>query len=206
ALVARLATDRTPGAHALAVSNGPIPGTFRVTIAAHDRPGLLATLAGTFALAGLDILGGHSASVEGGATERRDIALDTFVVTSATLAPIGTETWNRLERTLTAALTGRFAVAVRLAERRRHYAPRASGALEAHIDEDPRGATLHVRAPDRVGLLHDIARSISESGLDVNSLTATSRAGWAEDTFRLSLADATGTGALGQLAMRLREL
>ena len=199
-LADRIAGDRTPGAHALDISSGPIPGAFRVTIAAHDRPGLLATFAGTFALSGLDILEARSLPPHAG------VAVDSFVVSSATKAQVGTETWNRVERTLTAALSGRFAVAVRLGERRRHYRPRVEGMLDARIEEGSRGATLHVRAPDRVGLLHDIARAVAESGLDVRSLTATSRAEWAEDTFRLTAVDGIGAGALGQLAMRLREL
>ncbi len=200
ALASRVAEDRTPGAHALDIAPGPVPGSFRVAVATHDRPGVLATLAGTFALAGLDILTARSVPARAGTTA------DTFVVASATLAPIGPETWSRVERTLTAALAGRFALAVRLAERRRHYTPRVAGALETRIEETGAGATLHVRAPDRVGLLHDIARAIAESGLDVRGLTATSRAGWAEDTFRLALAEGAGSGALGQLQMRLREL
>jgi len=199
-LVARVVADRTPGAHALDVSAGPISGTFRVTIAAPDRPGLLATIAGTFALSGLDILAAHSAPT------RRDVAVDSFVVTSATLAPVAAESWNRLERQLSAALAGRLALTVRLAERRRHYTSRIAGSPVVEIVEEPRGAVLRVRAPDRVGLLHDIARAVAESGMSVRSLTATSRAGWAEDTLRLHYDPAAGAGALGQLSMRLRDL
>jgi len=199
-LISRLAGDRTPGAHVLDVSPGPIEGTFVLHVAAYDRPGLLATIAGTFALAGLDILSARSLQSRG------DIAVDTFVVTSATLAPVATETWSRLERQLSAALAGRLALGVRLAERRRHYAPRVFGPLTVGIEQDGDAALLSVRAPDRVGLLYDLARAISEAGLNVRSLTATSRAGWAEDTFRLRLGPAGGEGALGQLAMRLREL
>jgi [protein-PII] uridylyltransferase len=200
ALLVRVAADPTPGAHALDVGAGPISGTFRVTIAARDRPGLLATIAGTFALAGLDILAAHSAPT------RHDVAVDSFVVTSATLAPVAAESWNRLERQLSAALAGRLALTVRLAERRRHYTSRIAGAPVIEIVEEQRGAVLRVRAPDRVGLLYDVARAVSESGLDVRSLTATSRAGWAEDTLRLEHAATGGAGALGQLAMRLRDL
>ncbi len=199
-LAARLAGDRAPGAHVLDVSAGPIEGTFLLHVAAVDRPGLLATFAGAIALAGLDILSARSVPAP------REVAVDTFVVTSATLAPVATETWSRLERQLSAALSGRFALGVRLAERRRHYAPRVSGSPDIRIEHEGDGALLKVRAPDRVGLLHDIARAISESGLSVRSLTATSRAGWAEDTFRLRFASSNGAGALGQLAMRLREL
>lgn len=199
-LAARVAAGGTPGNHVLEVGTGPIPGSYRVNVAAPDRPGLLAILAGTFALSGLDILAANSVPARGG------VALDTFVVTSATLAPVSAETWSRFERMLSASLAGRLALTVRLAERRRLYAPRVAGGIEARIEEDPRGALLHVRAPDSIGLLYDIARAISESGLDVRSLTATSRAGWAEDTLRLGCPPQMRAGALGQLAMRLRTL
>ncbi|MBE0416669.1 MAG: HD domain-containing protein [Coriobacteriia bacterium] len=200
ALAQKIADNRAPAGHVLEIGSGPIPGSYRVNVAAPDRHGLLVIFAGTFALAGLDILAANSAP------SRSGVALDTFIVTSATLAPVGADTWNRFERMLAASLAGRLALSVRLAERRRHYAPRVSGMTEVRIEQDPRGALLHVRAPDRVGLLYDFARAVSESGLDVRSLTATSRAGWAEDTLRLEYATGTGAGALGQLAMRLREL
>jgi len=199
-LAARVAAQGTPGRHALEIGTGPIPGSYRVYVAAPDRPGLLAIFAGTFALAGLDILAASSTPTRGG------VALDTFVVTSATLAPVSAETWSRFERMLTASLAGRLALSVRLSERRRLYTPSVTGRVEARIEEDARGALLHVRAPDHVGLLYDIARAISESGLDVRSLTATSRAGWAEDTLRLGSPPQMRAGALGQLAMRLRAL
>ncbi|MDF1541550.1 MAG: HD domain-containing protein [Anaerosomatales bacterium] len=199
-LAARVAADRTPGTHALEIGAGPIPASYRVNVAAPDRPGLLAIFAGTFALAGLDILAANSVPTRDG------IALDSFVVTSATLAPVSAETWSRFERMLSASLAGRLALSVRLSERRRLYAPRVIGDIQARIEEDARGALLHVRAPDHVGLLYDIARAISESGLDVRSLTATSRAGWTEDTLRLGCPTGMTAGALGQLSMRLRAL
>lgn len=77
---------------------------------------------------------------------------------------------------------------------------------DVRIDtSDPYAAILTVRATNRVGLLHDIARAT----LDIRSVTALTRSGIAEDTFRL--VDASGTapqveGALGQLMIRLRAL
>jgi len=195
----------TPGAHAIDVSAGPLPHSFRVTVVAVDRPGLFATVAGVLALSGLDILAVDAHTTPSG------IAVDTFTVRSATLAAVSADTWARVERSMGLALRDRLAVGVRLAERRRHY---RSGArtVEPRLDvyaDDPFATVLRVRVTDRVGLLHDIGKAIADSGLDIRSATALTRSGIAEDTFRLT--DASGeppkeAGALGQLRMRLRDL
>lgn len=205
ALVAEVAGDSRPGAHTVDISVGPLPHSFRVTVVTADRPGLLAKMTGVMALCSLDILGVEAASASSG------IALDTFTVRSATLAEIELDTWNRLDRYLNLTLRDRFAAGVRLAERSQHYRSSAKTPItDARIDTtDPYATVLTIRTPDRVGLLHDIARAIEESGLDIASLTALTRSGMAEDTFRL--VNATGAapkdeGALGQLMMRLRDL
>ena len=129
---------------------------------------------------------------------------------SATLATVDHETWTRFERTLDQALKDRFALGVRLAERRRHYRATQTGPMEVSIDtDDPFAAVLTIHAPDRTGLLYDIGRAIDASGLDTRSVAAVTRDGIAHDVFRLT--DAAGdvpreAGLLGQLKMRLREL
>jgi len=199
-----LAQMSAPGAHAVDITVGPTPDSYRVTVLAHDRHGLFATIAGVIALSGLDILGAETHSVPSG------IALDTFIVHSATLASIEPDTWAKLERNLDLALKDRLAVAVRLAERRRHYRSSTRSpapGVEIHAD-DPNETVLRIKAADRVGLLHDIARAIADSGLDIRSATALTHAGLADDTFRLTGANAGApceVGSLGQLRMRLRD-
>ena len=152
-----------------------------MTFVALDRPGLLALLAGVLGLTGLDILSvsAHTTSL--------GVALDTFLVTGATLAEVGPETWARLERSLDAALDRRLAVATRLAERRRHY--RASERrVIPRVDVDPSGdftTAFTVRAADRVGLLHDLALAVAGAGLDIRSVTAMTTERIARDTFRV---------------------
>ena len=99
----------------IAVSPGPLPGTYEAAVAARDRPELFARVTGALTLAGLDILGVDAYTTESG------VALDIFSVTSATLAQVQHETWQRAERYLTAALADRLDLETRLAERRRHY-------------------------------------------------------------------------------------
>jgi [protein-PII] uridylyltransferase len=204
ALLARLATDRAPDSFELDITGGPITGSFLVTVATADRHGLLATLSGVFALAGLDILAVEAVSDPSG------IALDTFTLRSATRASVIPETWSRVERLLALALRGRYAIGVRLAERRRHYRETVNPIERVRIDtDDPFATVVRVRATDRVGLLHDLTRAIAESGLEIVSMTATTREGIADDVFRVT--DANGeppreAGLLGQLQMRLREI
>ncbi len=204
-LAARLAARNLSAAFETLVTMGPIQGTHVVTIAAFDRPGLFADLAGAFALTGLDIL--NIEAVSGSS----HIALDTFVVKSTTRAATGTSTWTNLERHIDASLRGRLSLGVRLAERARHYdvcAPTAPTSVNMET-EDPFAVVLTIKASDRVGLLHDIARAVTDSGLDIAAATAIVRDGRVKDVFRL--VDPTGAkpddpGLLGQLAMRLREM
>ncbi len=201
-LVAEVAAARG-GTPMTAVSPGPAERTWRVTVAAADHPGLFASVAGALALAGLDILSAGAFAAPGG------IALDTFVVRPDTLAEVDTGTWSTFERFLVAAAEGHLDLDVRLAERRRHYA-RARGG-EPTVSVEPTGAyatAVFVTAPDRVGLLYDLARAIAECGLDIRWARATTRAGLVRDVFHV--VDATGEpvddpGELGHLAMRIRE-
>lgn len=202
-LVAQLAEDRAPGAHALRVDPGPLEGSFVLTVVTPDRHALLATVAGVMALAGLDIL-----SVDAMVT-RSGIAVDTFTVRSATLARVTEETWSRFERLLAAALRDRLAIGVRLTERGRHYRTGSTGIDRVDVlPGDPYAAALRIRATDRPGLLYDIARAMADSGLEIRSMTATTRWNAADDVFRVT--DANGEvpeeGLIGMLRMRLREL
>ncbi len=202
-LVGQLVEERAPGAHAVRIDVGPLEHTCNLTVATRDRHGLLATLAGVMALAGLDIL-----AVEAVGT-RSGIALDTFTVSSATLAPISTENWSRLDRLLEAALRDRLSIGVRLNERRRHYRASSMGIDRVEVlANDPYAAVVRIRATDRAGLLYDIARAMADSGLEIRSMTATTRHETADDVFRVT--DSGGElpeeGLLGMLRMKLREL
>ena len=96
------ATASAAGGTHRGVSPGPADETRAVTVAAADRPELLARIAGAMALAGPR----HPRARR--VRRRAAIALDTFVVTSATRRPVGTETFTKLERLLRAALHDRL--------------------------------------------------------------------------------------------------
>lgn len=190
---------------ATAVRPGLAAGSFRVAVAAADRRELFARIAGALTLAGLDILGADAYSASSG------VDLDLFEVRSATDAVIEEGTWARFERYLGAALSDRLELQTRLAERSRTYAARTLRRVQPRVELDTsRGyaTVVTVKAPDRVGLLHDLARAISEAGLDIRFAKVSTRDGVALDTFHL--VDGSGQapddpGVLGHVSMRLRE-
>lgn len=202
-LVTRLTLNRAPGAFELDVSPGPLEGTHLLSIAAPYSGSLFTRIAGVIALTGLDILAAQAVTNASGSS------LQTFTVRPATSADAGALTWAKLERSLTATLNGRLSLRVRLAERRRHYRQDRSGSLHADIGSDAFAAVMRIEAPDRVGLLYDVARAIDDAGLHISSMTATTRDGVALDTFRLVDSDdgaPADAGLLGKLKMHLREI
>ena len=162
---------------------GPAAGTWLLDVVTRDRAGLFATIAGVLALSGLDVLSAEAF------TEQAGVALDTFTVASATRADIGSDTWTAFEKRLGDALSGRLDLETRLAERRRHYAPRRNGTPPPEVRVGPRGVfstSVHVRAADRVGLLHDLAFALERAGLDIRRAVITTESGVARDTFEVT--------------------
>jgi [protein-PII] uridylyltransferase len=201
-LVAQLTRSPAATEALLAVSPGPAEGAYAVTIASENRPELLARLSGAMALAGLDILSVEAHGVTAG------ITLDTFVVTSATARPVSTETFATLERLVRAALRDRLELAVRLRERRKHYPARVSGAVTVSVEPVGWMTELRVAAPDRPGLLHDIARAVSATGLGIGWAKVRTIDGVAHDVFSLVGPEggpADDPGLLGHVTMRIRE-
>jgi [protein-PII] uridylyltransferase len=143
-------------------------GRLRCTVVAADRTGLLATVAGTLALAGFDIA---SAT---GYTHRDGIALEVYA---------GVDRFDRLDReaardeflaNLEAALRGELDLDDALRDRSRRYRPRgASGAdrdVQIVLDTEASAfaTVVEVYAPDDVGLLARVASVFVDLGVDVS--------------------------------------
>ena len=139
-----------------------------VVIAAPDRTGLFASLAGSLALLGAEVLSADVWTTDDG------YALDLFRVTRR----LGGETnWRKLGDLVNGSLDGSVNLDVELEKRAKNYARRrmASAAEVAApsvlIDDDtPELATLvEVRAPDGPAVLYRVARAIAAMGLDLRT-------------------------------------
>ena len=201
-LVAELFSAGSADEARTAVSPGPADGSHYLTVIAPDRPQLLARIAGAISLAGLDILAVDAYGARSG------MVLDTFVVASATLRPVTTETFVSFERLLRAALRDRLELRTRLAERRKHYPARSRAPLQVTTVSAGYDTAVRVSAPDRPGLLHDLAQAVSATGLNIRWAKILTVDGMAIDTFHVVDADGgpVDDGTVGHLAMRMREI
>ncbi|MCK9899162.1 [protein-PII] uridylyltransferase [Parafrankia colletiae] len=150
----------------LTVQVNPLPDDAMfeiVVVTADDRVGLLATTAGVLALSRLDVRRA-SARSSGGRS----------LLQAAVAAPHGERPdQRRLQEDLRGALTGDFDVTARLAGREQDYAAtrrrNTPGPPQVIFDDSGSVTVVEVRAPDRAGVLHRIARALAEVGLDVRT-------------------------------------
>jgi [protein-PII] uridylyltransferase len=162
-------------------------GHTEVVIVTWNRERLFSKIAGSFAVAGLNIL---SANIF---TRRDDVVVDTFRVCNERMEtvshPVDRATF---EKTLTEALSE---TEDHLTERIAEVGPtlwqRSLGEAEfptsLRIDRtsEPGRTLVHVEAPDRVGLLHALTRAIADEGMQISGARITTEKGAAWDTFLL---------------------
>lgn len=143
---------------------GARPGTYELLVVAADRPGLLSWIAGALSLAGLSILTAQVFTTEDGA------AVDLFEVQGAFEPEVGEERWREFRSLLRKAIDGRVSLEHRMTEKRRHYPERSDTPVTVAVDNDASDffTVIEVGAPDRLGLLYDITRTLSELELDVH--------------------------------------
>jgi [protein-PII] uridylyltransferase len=155
------------GRHEVRTLSGPgaRPGTYALTVVASDRPGLLSWIAGSLSLAGLSILTAQVFTTDDG------VAMDVFEVEGAFEARIGEDRWREFRTTLRKAIEGRLSLEHRVEQKRKHYpGPSADIPVEigVHNDASDFFTVVEVGAPDRIGLLFDITRTLAELHLDVH--------------------------------------
>jgi [protein-PII] uridylyltransferase len=140
------------------------PGTYELLVVATDRPGLLSWIAGALSLAGLSILTAQVFTTEDGA------AVDLFEVQGAFEPEIGEERWREFRSLLRKAIEGRVSLEHRMTEKRRHYPEPGATPVTVTVDNDASDffTVIEVGAPDRLGLLYDMTRTLSELELDVH--------------------------------------
>ena len=183
-------------------------GHTEVIVVTWNREKLFSKIAGSFAVAGVNIL---SANIF---TRSDDVVVDTFRVCTDRLEPVSHRVDRELfEKTLTEALG---ATEDHLAERLAGQGPtlwqKAIGegefpaTLRIDTESEPGKTLVHVQAPDRVGLLHALTRAISEEGLQIEGARITTEKGAAIDTFSIlgQGEPLTDSAALDRLLNRLK--
>jgi [protein-PII] uridylyltransferase len=144
---------------------GARPGTYALAVVARDRPGLLSRVAGSLSLSGLSILSAQVFTTEDG------VAVDLFEVEGAFHGDVDEDRWRKFRATLRKAVEGRLSLEYRVAEKRAYY-PAPRKAIKTKVTVDNRGSDfftiIEVAAPDRVGLLFDVTRTLTDLQLDVH--------------------------------------
>ena len=139
----------------------------KLVVAARDRRGLLASVAGTLALHGLDV---RSADVSTDA----GVAVEVFVLEVAANRSPDVE---RLRADLGAVLTGDLDLSGRLERKAQAYAgarrPSAPHpvvpSVSIDVEASASSTVVEVRASDEIGLLYRVTRALFACGLDVVS-------------------------------------
>jgi [protein-PII] uridylyltransferase len=143
---------------------GTKPGTYELLVVAGDRPGLLSTIAGAVALAGLSILTAQAFTTDDA------VAVDLFEVEGIFEPEVDDARWREFRGVLRKAVEGRLSLEHRVAEKRARYpAPRADTPVTVTVDNEASdySTVIEVGAPDRIGLLYDITSALAELTLDV---------------------------------------
>ncbi len=150
-------------------------GVFSVTILTRDRPFLFASLAGALAGFGMNILKAEAF------TNKRGLIVDTFVFEdpARTLDLNPTEV-ERLCQTLERVAVGKMRAADLLRMRPGRKRPSRSSRIQPQVGFDAvssENATLiEIVAEDRPELLHDLARTISKAGCNIDLVLTDTRA------------------------------
>jgi [protein-PII] uridylyltransferase len=165
-------------------------GSSEFILCTRDVHGLYANVAGVLTAHGINILGANVY------TARSGVALEIYRLTTP---PGGEEErrqlWAKLERALADVLSGQQRVADLLARRPRPVGPdRLSSRKPARVvvsnEESDFYTIVDVTANDRLGLLHDLTRTIADHGSEIYISKAATVLDQVTDTFYLK--DAQG--------------
>jgi [protein-PII] uridylyltransferase len=159
-----------------------LESAWQMSLVAPDRPGLFASMAGTLAAFGLNILKAEAFS------NRRGLVLDTFTFAD----PLRTLELNpsevdRLRTTAERVLGGKSDVKELLRSRPKPSLPSRKARIPAAVSfnsEASNSATLiEIVAEDRPGLLYDLASAISSNGGNIEVVLIDTQAHKAIDVF-----------------------
>jgi len=173
------------GVNLVRAEPGRVEHTWRLTIAALDRTGLFAIMAGAIALHGMNILACDLFTWKDGT------AVDVFTVSRPPDNLFADEVWARLSRSIAYALVGKLDIGYRLRERRCSplHKTRSGPELPPIVSVDNLGSDFYtiveVAATDRTGFLFDMARTLAENGVSIHVAMISTIEGRAADIFHV---------------------
>ena len=173
------------GVNIIEATPGTVRNTFKLTIAAVDRTGLFATIAGAIALHGLDILAADIFTWKDGT------AVDVFTVSEPPENLFADEVWARISRSINYALVNKLDLEARLEERRNSplFKSRTGPKLRPIVTIDNTGSdfytVMEVATTDRTGVLFDMARTLAEHKVSIHLAKITTIKGRAADIFHV---------------------
>ncbi|HSN83546.1 MAG TPA: [protein-PII] uridylyltransferase [Polyangiales bacterium] len=167
---ARIARDRGDELVTVRVGPGPSEDVEEVVIVSADRPGLLADLTAVFAAHDLSIL---TAQIYTRARKTGDEAFDVFWVKVGDHTPMPAQLAEDLQEDIARRFTNRISAQDLIARQSTPppWSVRPGPKVSTHISVDnnasSRYTVVDVFTKDRVGLLHEIARTLHELNLSI---------------------------------------
>ena len=162
----RLSLGRGKETLAFDIEQHPEHNYTQVTLATLDSPGLFSLIAGVMSAHAINILG---AQIH---TRKNGLVLDVLQVNSATGEAVeNSSKWKRVEKDLAGVLEGRVFIEDLLARRKapsfmvEREKPRRPSRIDISNDVSDQYTVIDIYSHDRIGLLHDITRTLTELGL-----------------------------------------
>jgi [protein-PII] uridylyltransferase len=177
-----LALDAVRHSRGVAVEVRKLESAWQLTLVASDRPGLFASVAGTLAGFGMNILRAEAFS------NRRGLVLDTFLFADPNRTlDLNPSEVDRLRTVTERVVTGKKDVRELLKNRPQPQPPSRKARIPATVSINPDAsdsATLiEIVAEDRPGLLYDLASAISSNGANIEVVLVDTEAHKAIDVF-----------------------
>jgi [protein-PII] uridylyltransferase len=158
-------------------------GYWRIAFLAGDRPGLFSDIAGVLSLNRVNILSSHIY------TWANRTAVDVFHVALPDPGRLFGEIWAKVEDDLSRVFRGELFLRDQLARKREPSILSRPGrpARPAEVRVNNRASDfftlVEVFADDRVGLLYDITRTLTDLGLDIRIARVSTKADQVADIF-----------------------
>ena len=160
------------------------PESWTILVMAKDRPGLLARIFGVLALHNLNVLAARIFTWADGT------AVDTIEVSSAISESYDGQDWEAMEKELLLAIKQRLGLEHRISRKLAPLRGKPQGAqqrLAAKVTIDNQASeqfsVIEVFSQDRIGILYDITKTLSDFGISIYRARIGSKADQVVDVF-----------------------